>query len=488
MKISLRKIDAVAIKSELLAVLVFAKEAPSAEHAALDRELLGVLTEATREERFLAQEGELLVVNTLKRLRTKRVALLGAGEQHALDEERALALGARLARLAAKVGARSVEVVLPAKLQTPAMLALLARAAMQGEYRFERYRAKKTKLKECRLALRVAEVTTAHRVALRRAEVVAKAVALARELVDEPANALYPAGFAARAAKLAKARGLFAKVYEGQALSRLSMRLLLAVGGGSAHAPALVHLTYRAKKKAKGTRPLVLVGKGITFDSGGLCIKPAASMATMKSDMAGAAAVLAAMQAISELGARRDVHAVIALAENMPSGTALRPGDVVTSAGGKTVEITNTDAEGRLILADALTFACGLSPAAIIDVATLTGACVVALGDHTAGLFANDDELAQKVQKSARAAGESLWRLPLLRALEAELASDVADLRGSGAREGGAITAALFLREFVGKTPWAHLDIAGPALAKRHGTAKGATGIMTATLVDLAVA
>jgi tRNA(Ile)-lysidine synthase TilS/MesJ len=254
------------------------------------------------------------------------------------------------------------------------------------------------------------------------------------------------------------------------------MKLILAVGNGSANKPRMVHLAYKPGKRAK--RKIVFVGKGLTFDSGGLCIKPAQGMGEMKTDMSGAANVIGLMAAVAALAPRVEVHGIIGCAENMPDGEAYRPGDVFGSLDGKTVEIINTDAEGRLVLADCLAYATKLDPDVIIDNATLTGACVVALGPSCSGFFATNDGLGDGFARAAKHAGEQFWRLPLLDDLKDQLKSDIADLKHTGERFGGAITAALFLREFVGKTAWIHCDIAGPAMASRaHGIyPKGGTG------------
>ena len=320
------------------------------------------------------------------------------------------------------------------------------------------------------------------------ATVLATAVASAREWVNIPANLLYPESFAEEAQALAKGTRLTCEVLDETALAAQGYGGLMAVGGGSARPPRLVRLTYRPR----GAKThLALVGKGITFDTGGLNLKPADGMYTMKCDMAGAAAVLAATWAIAKLGLKVKVTAYAAMAENMPSGSAYRPSDVLTVYGGKTVENGNSDAEGRLVMADALARSNADAADLVVDVATLTGAAVVALGDRTAGVMATDDPTARRVLDAARRAGEPFWQLPIPAETRAKLDSTVADLRSTGTdRAGGALVAAAFLREFVdAPTPWAHLDIAGPAF--RTGSPEGAfstggTGVGVATLVELA--
>jgi leucyl aminopeptidase len=308
---------------------------------------------------------------------------------------------------------------------------------------------------------------------------VGSAVNLARDLSNEPGNVIYPESFAAAAAEMvraAKTPGLKIEIFNFAEIRRRGMKLIDAVGRGSAREPRLVHVSY-VPKGAK--RVLAFVGKGITFDSGGLSIKPAAGMGEMKHDMSGAANVVGLMAAIAALKPKVAVHAVAPCAENMPDGDAYRPGDIWGSLDGKNVEIVNTDAEGRLILADALAFARTLSPDLIVDNATLTGACVVALGTTCSGWYANDEACAEEFAAAVKESGETMWRMPLIEDLREQLKSDVADVKQTGDRWGGSITAALFLREFVGDTHWVHCDIAGPAALEKPALwmqSKGATG------------
>ena len=316
----------------------------------------------------------------------------------------------------------------------------------------------------------------------------AEAVIRARDWVNTPANLLYPESFAGQAADLVKGTPITVEVLDEKALTRGRYGGLLAVGGGSHRPPRLVRLSYRPR----GAKThLALIGKGITFDTGGLNLKPGDGMYTMKSDMAGAAAVLAATNAIARLGLKISVTAYAALAENMPSGSAYRPSDVITQYGGKTVENGNSDAEGRIVMADALARAAEDEPDLIIDVATLTGACIVALGERTAGLMGNDDELADQILDAAETAGEPFWQLPIPAEIRPKLDSKVADLRSTSKdRCGGASVAAAFLREFIPEgTPWAHCDIAGPAFhdgAPYGYIAPGGTGFGVRTLIALA--
>lgn len=315
---------------------------------------------------------------------------------------------------------------------------------------------------------------------------IADAVVWTRDLVNEPARDQAPADIADRVVERAEALGIETEVLGPVELADRGCGGVLGVNAGSEREARLVELRYRPEG---ATAHLALVGKGIVFDTGGLSLKPASAMDWMKVDMAGGAAVFGAMWAIAELGIPVAVTAIVPLTENMPGGNATRPGDVLTIRNGKTIEVLNTDAEGRLILADGLSLAVEQTPDLVVDVATLTGACKVALGDGFAGLFANDDDVVGRVQAAADAAGERVWHLPLPDDYRPQIDSTVADMQNTGkTRYGGAITAALLLREFVGETPWAHLDIAGPAWATEVAgyTHKGGTGFGVRTLVELA--
>jgi leucyl aminopeptidase len=419
-------------------------------------------------------------------LATPLVALVGLGT--APDHETLRRAAGQAVR--ALVGRNRVAFALP----TPdaATLAAVAEGAGLGAYAFTRYKAAEREP--------VAEVTLlvdkprdkTFRAAVERAEVLARAVATARDLINTAPADLAPADLAAAALQAAAGTSLTVRVLDEQALADGGFGGILGVGQGSSRPPRLVVVEH-APAKAKGH--LAFVGKGITFDSGGLSLKPAGGMETMKSDMSGAAAVLAAVRAVADLKLPVKVTGWLAIAENMPSGTAIRPSDVLTMHGGTTVEVLNTDAEGRLVLGDALDAASAERPDAIVDVATLTGAQVVALGNRVSGIMGNDEEFRSAVLAAAERAGESFWPMPLPDELRATLDSPVADLANIGDRAGGMLVAAVFLREFVGDSaagtpiPWAHLDIAGPAFATGEPwgyTHRGGTGVAVRTLVALA--
>ncbi len=319
---------------------------------------------------------------------------------------------------------------------------------------------------------------------LRRGEAIAAGTRLARELANRPANHCTPTYLAEQARKRGREQGLKVEVLDRKACEKLGMGAFLAVAQGSDE--PLQFIVARWQGGAKTEAPLVLVGKGITFDTGGISIKPAAEMDEMKFDMGGAASVLGTLHAVAALKAKVNLTGIIPACENMPSGRAVKPGDVVTSLSGQTIEILNTDAEGRLILCDALTYAERLKPAAVVDIATLTGACVVALGHHRSGLFSADDALAEALLKAGEAGLDPAWRMPLDDEYDEALKSHFADMANVGPRAGGAITAAMFLKRFTAKLRWAHLDIAGTAW--RSGTAKGATGRPVPLLVNFVLA
>ncbi len=495
MQISIHRGDPGTAAVDLMALGVWAGDPKkSSVFKILDRALGGALAASAKEQEFGGKPGQVLVLHTLKKLRARRVALVGLGEPGALDNAALLTAGALAARRANAVGAKTLLYVQPGPIAAPEeAVAQLARGAMLACYRYTEYKSDKGRpasLTKLKLHLPVKSVAGLA-AAGRRATAMAEGACAARDLINRSPLQLYPESFAAEAVKVVRQQRLQqrlkVKVIAPAALERMKMNLLLGVGAGSTRKPRLVHLTYTPPGGRKTAKPIVLVGKGITFDSGGLSLKPPTSMIDMKVDMGGAATVFGAMLAIAKLAPKTPVHGILVLAENMPGGGAIRPGDVITAASGKTVEIINTDAEGRLVLADALHYARKLKPKLTIDVATLTGACVVALGPHTVGLFANQDELADALLTSAKRVGEDFWRLPLTEALDGQLKSDVADCKNTGERWGGAITAALFLRKFAPKGGWMHLDIAGPVTSNKEAGAypKGATGVAVATLVDL---
>ena len=419
-----------------------------------------------------------------------RVIVVGVGSNSPTPEDlrRAAGAGVRQSRSLAESADVAVAVSLGA--DEPETLQAVAEGALLGSYEYAPITSSTDEAHGVGSLAVLSPLRSARdaKAIAAAARTIAQAVGQAREWVNIPPNLLFPASFADEVRALVRDSRVAIEVLDEQALAAGGYGGILAVGGGSARPPRLVRLSYAPRGAAFH---LALVGKGITFDSGGLNLKPGDSMYTMKCDMAGAAAVLAAVHAIATLGLQVKVTAYGALAENLPSATAYRPSDVLTMYGGKTVENGNTDAEGRLVMADALARANEDQPDLLVDMATLTGACVVALGQRTAGLMASDNDIADRLLDAAEAAGEDLWHLPIPKEIRGKLDSKVADLRSiSGDRYGGALVAAAFLRDFVTEDlPWAHLDIAGPAFhdGQPYGyVSSGGTGVGVRTLIALA--
>jgi leucyl aminopeptidase len=453
--------------------------------AALDRRAGGQLKAVLDAEGFKARVAQVTHLHTTGHP-ARRLIVVGLGESKDGTLEtvrRAAAAGVRRAR---DLAARSVAVELlgdrlPARQRAQAVV----EGALLATYTFDRYKKEKNGKAVETLRLIAPDGRVAREVGegARRGETFARATAFARDLVNMPANDVHPTHLAKVAAEIARESRLRLRVLERAECQKMGMGAFLGVAAGSAQPPKFIHLSYTP---ARARRRVALIGKGITFDAGGLDLKTADGMLRMKDDMSGAAAVLAVMRALPTLGLSVEVHGLIAAAENMPSGTALRPGDVLRAMNGTTIEVGNTDAEGRLTLADALAYAnARIKPDEVVDVATLTGACVIALGPLCAGLFANDQGLADRLLAAAEQAGERVWQLPLIDEYRDNLKSEVADLNNVGPRGGGAITAGLFLKEFAGSTPWAHLDIAGPAFSEKDLplAPKGGTGATVRTLL-----
>ena len=458
---------------------------------AIDAALDGSLRRAMKEEAFRGKTGQTLTLHTLGRLRPRRVSLFGIGPRSTLRAGSLASFGARAIRAANGCGAATLALALPADLAPNANAARavqsLVEGAVLGEYHFDRYLAEDRRTPRSLVAVHLLldPDRTAHETdaALLRGQRVGSAIARARDLVNEPAGTMTPKRLAEIATEIAARPGLQIKIFGPKECEDQGMGLFLAVARGSTEEPRFVHLTWSPKG---ATKRIVLIGKGVTFDSGGLSLKPNDAMLDMKTDMAGAAAVLSVMEAVAQENLPIEVHALAACTENMISGSAYKLGDVLRSKAGKTVEINNTDAEGRLTLADAITYARDLKPDVILDFATLTGACIVALGPHIAGVMSNDDTACAAWLDAATTAGEEMWRLPLPDRLLEQLKSDVADMKNTGERWGGALTAGLFLKEFVGDVPWVHVDLAGPSTSdKEAGTAaKGGTGFAVATIFE----
>jgi leucyl aminopeptidase len=458
-----------------------------------DAALSGLLRSAITDERFTGRAGQTVTLHARGDLRPRRILIIGSGPATAASAASHRIAAGRLARAAAAVGARSVGLALaPSRAALPALLQVQSaiEGFQLGLYRFDKYLDASKRTPNAVQTFSVfgaapADTPTSDEAndAIARGQETARAVSHARSLVNEPAGVMTPQHLAEIAQQIARETGLHLTVLDRAACRERGMGLFLAVAQGSAEEPRFIHLAWKPERAQKR---VVLIGKGVTFDSGGLSLKTNDGMLDMKTDMSGAAAVIAAIEAVARQKLPVEVHALAACTENMPSGTAYKLGDVIRSMAGKTVEITNTDAEGRLTLADALTYGLELKPDFIFDFATLTGACVVALGPHIAGVMGNNDALVASWLAAAKEAGEEMWHLPLPPRLLDQLKSEIADLKNTGERWGGALTAGLFLKEFVDATPWVHVDLAGPASTDKElgHVGKGGTGFGVATILQ----
>jgi len=463
--------------------------ASSSDHTALNEKLSGTLQELITEVEFKGKEGSVASTRVGGGSPIRKIILVGLGKPDSLELEGLRRAAAAIARAAKKEKCKTLAVQFPVwqedAAKTTQAIAEGIELALHQDTRFKSETEDKGSIVETvhllGLAGQEAALETAHKIC--------SGVILARELVAAPANFVTPITLAETAEAIANDHGLSLKILEQEDCEKLGMGAFLGVAKASDLPPKFIHLTY----KPAGTprRKVAIIGKGLTFDSGGLNIKGAGSgIEMMKTDMGGAAATLGAAKAIAQIQPDVEVHFISAATENMISGHAMHPGDILTASNGKTIEINNTDAEGRLTLADALVFAEKLGVDAIVDLATLTGACVIALGDDIAGVWTPDDAIAQQLLGAAQAAGEKLWRMPLEEKYFEGLKSGIADMKNTGPRPGGAITAALFLKQFVKETPWAHLDVAGPVWAdKENGyNNAGATGYGVRTLVNWVLA
>lgn len=433
-------------------------------------------------ENFKGKEGSTAKLNLLRdgKVITLYLGGLGPKEKAHIDIfRRATAL---IVKRAKKDKVQSLFVYAGENLDEKTTQAI-TEGAILGDYRFDKY---KTQKEEEETKLSTVEIYKGDERGIRIGQILANAQRFVRDLVNEPGNVINPITLAEIAQKLAQEHGLECKIYDEKQIQEMGMLALWSVGKGSATPPRFIHLTYKPEGEPKDR--VVFVGKGLTFDSGGLNIKTGDYMRTMKMDKAGACTVLGIMKAVAQLKLPVEVHGIIGAAENMPSGTAYRPDDIIRAMNGKTIEIDNTDAEGRVTLADALSYASNLEPSWIIDLATLTGACIVALGEYTAGLFTNDPEFGEELIKVSKRTGERLWMLPMDdRKLREKIKKGDGDVINTGGRYGGAITAAMFLEEFVKEgIKWIHLDIAGPAYFKEEFDyySKGATGFGLRTCVE----
>jgi leucyl aminopeptidase len=482
MKVAFAKPEPATSGSYVVGVLEDRKLTPAA--AALDKKTGGVLTRAMGSSRFKGRKDDVLDIVAPKGLPVARIVLVGLGKVEQIDAPRLQALGgnllAHLNRIGEALGTLAVENLTGAPLPATDMAANIAFGARLRAYRFDKYRTReKEEQKPSLKALNILVTDVAGaRKAFAPLEHLAEAVCFSRDLVSEPPNIIYPETLAERCKRLT-AFGVKVEILDDKQMAKLGMHALLGVAMGSAHPGRTVVMRWDGNPRAKDKRPVAFCGKGVTFDTGGISIKPAAGMEDMKWDMAGSAAVIGVMEALAARRAKVNAVGVVGLVENSPSGTAQRPSDIVKSMSGRTIEVLNTDAEGRLVLADICWYTQDrFKPKVMIDLATLTGAIIVALGHEYAGLFANNEDLAKQLTAAGSAVGEKLWRLPLGDAYDRDIDSDAADVKNiGGSRSGGSIIGAQFIQRFVNDVPWAHLDIAGVAWSKKDTaiTPKGAT-------------
>jgi leucyl aminopeptidase len=434
---------------------------------------------------FSGKALEIAILHRPAGLKAKRLVLAGGGKRERFDASELRKLTGAVFRALKGKGVHTITLALDEALRSDDFVASAAEGAILADVENDRY---KTDPKKNEKHVDSFAVLGGSQAALDRGRILAEAQNFSRDLANEPANVLTPTLLAERAKQMASEFGLECEVLDQDRMRQLGMGALLGVAQGSAEPPALIVIRYKPATASATNDHLGLIGKGVTFDTGGISIKPSEGMEKMRYDMAGGASVLGAMRAIAQLKPAIPVTALVPTVENMPGSKAQRPGDIVTSLSGKTVEVLNTDAEGRLILIDALTYAQRLGCTHLVDTATLTGAIVVALGAVNIGAFTNNEAFLQKLLSAAKAEGEKTWQLPMDEEYKELLKSSFADLHNIGGRSGGSITAAWFIRDFVGETPWIHLDIAGTAWlddAKPH-MAKGATGVGLRTFVRLA--
>jgi len=484
--------DVTQTEADAIVVNLFEGEQPAGATAAADKVLGGAISHLIDSGGIKGKFGEVSIIHTFGKLPAGIVAVAGSGKRQDFTVDRVRGVSGESCRSLRKLNCRNVATVLHGAdiggIDPEALAEAIVEGSLLGLYNFARY--KKPEYEDIKGILIVGKDEDKLPVlerSVRKGKVMVEATSLARDMVNEPANHMTPSRMAEIATEVAGKRNLEVKVFDSNEMETMGMEALLGVSRGSKQAPKLITLSYKGNESSESA--IGFIGKGVTFDSGGISIKPSKDMDEMKDDMAGGAAVVAALSAIAQLKPKINVVGVIPATENLPSGSALKPGDVIKAMNGKTIEVKNTDAEGRLILADALSYAVKHDLSPVVDLATLTGACCVALGTGYSGAFSNNQELMERVLKAAGRAGEKLWQLPLPEEYKEQNKSEIADIKNIGDKYGGAITAALFLGEFVGNTPWVHLDIAGTACSSKESgyVVKGATGVGVRTLVELAL-
>jgi leucyl aminopeptidase len=485
--------DIAQIEADAIVVNLFeGVEQPGGATAAVDKALDGAIGSLISRGEMKGNFGEVNIVHTFGKLPARMVAIVGLGKREDFNVDKIRGVAGQFCRALRKVNCRKIATILHGAglggMELEASAEAIAEGALLGLYSFVKYKKPEYEdIEEIQIVVREEEKVPILELAIGKGKLMAEATNLARDMVNEPANYMTPSQMAEAAKEIASKYNLEFKVFDRDDMEGMGMGALLGVAKGSNQPPKLITLSYKGDELSE--KAIGFLGKGVTFDSGGISIKPSEGMGEMKDDMAGAAAVMTALGAIARLKPKVNVTAIIPATENLPSGTALKPGDILKAMNGKTIEVISTDAEGRLILADALSYAqkLGLSP--IIDIATLTGACRVALGTLYSGLFGNDQDMVDKILKASEKSGERMWQMPMPEEYKEQNKSEIADVKNTGNRYGGAITAALFLAEFVDNNSWVHIDIAGTAFSTKESgyMIKGATGVGVRTLVELAL-
>jgi len=485
MEIRFRDTQVDRIKTDLLVIPVREKKLDDPALRALDRRLKGHLRGRIDKSKFTGADGSALLYTTAASLPAGQILLIGIGRDEITADSWRKA-GARARKEATAIGAGELAILFAPDRDPESAAGAIVEGALLASYQFNKYRSNAkapVELKSLTLFRSGLKISTAIKKSAEIAQTLIPSVFLARDLVNEPPSVATARFLGARAQEHCRGRGLTVEVWNKKKIEAMKLAGLLAVNRGSLEEPRFIRIHYTPVGKPK--KRVALIGKGITFDSGGLSLKPSKSMETMKLDMAGGAAVIATMACLPKLGLDLEVTGYVPTTDNLPGHNAQKPGDVIRYLNGKTIEVLNTDAEGRLILADALALAAAEKPDYMINLATLTGACMTALGTQVGGIFSNHQQLAESLLRSSQEAGEKLWQLPLVKEYKELIKSSVADMKNIGGAHGGAITAALILQEFVGTTPWAHLDIAGPAFAESDNALcpKGGTGFGVRTLI-----
>jgi len=483
--------DITHIEADAIVVSLFEGEQLNGAIAAVDKALDGAITRLTSRGGIKGKFGEVSIIHTLGKLSAGIMAAAGLGKRQDFTLDKVRGVAGESCRSLRKLNCHKIATIVHGAgcgIDPEASAEAIVEGSLLGLYSFAKYKKPEYEdIKEILIVDREEDKLPGLERGSYKGKVIAEATSLARDMVNEPANCMTPSRMAEVAKEIAGKSNLEINIFDSSDMEAMGMGALLGVSKGSSQAPKLITLSYKGDETSESA--IGFIGKGVTFDSGGISIKPSEGMSEMKDDMAGGAAVMAALSAIAQLKPKVNVVGIIPATENLPSGSALKPGDVIKAMNGKTIEVVSTDAEGRLILADALSYAVkrGLSP--LVDLATLTGACRVALGTEYSGAFGNDQELIDKVLGAADRAGEKLWQLPMPEEYKEQNKSEIADIKNTGDKYGGAITAALFLAEFADNTPWVHLDIAGTASSSKESgyIVKGATGIGVRTLIELAL-